>query len=80
MGVNDNQNFITKQEHDETYRVKKVFNYVMNSDGNLSRQQANEIVSSVNSSATPINTGSNFTGEWEDTNGFSSAAAGNSSK
>ena len=67
-----NSNEINKLEHDETYQVKKVSNYVGNSDGNLTREQANEIVSTDNSSTTAINTGSNFTGKWEDTNGFAS--------
>ena len=49
MPNNDNHNFITKQEHDETYRVKKVSNFVSDGDGNLVREGINKPIQAADS-------------------------------
>jgi len=46
---NDNQNFITKQEHDETYRVKKVSNFASDGSGNLVREGVNKPIQAADS-------------------------------
>ena len=68
----DNQNYITKMEHDPEFRVKKVSNYVSDGDGNLVRETIGSKISSVNSTSTLLTASSTFTGEWEDVSDFPS--------
>lgn len=45
----DNQNYITKQEHDETYRVKKVSNFASDGSGNIVRESINKPILAADS-------------------------------
>lgn len=47
----NNQNFITKLEHDETYRVKKVSNFELNEDGNLARATSTKAIKMADSAS-----------------------------